>query len=174
MRTMIFMAILLSHTADTHAALVYEFVQQGTGDVIAYWELSSLPAGHEEVLSLTFTPIGETMFGLGETYAGEFDGWVQNKATDDGMGGLGDDEGNMILPSIFDLEDVPISSLAVGANETTMNLRYGNGAGEDRIWYSFDSPGSIIADGDWRLVGVPEPSTFVLAVLGLLMPWRRR
>lgn len=174
MRTLTLAVCLATLTTNVQASHVYEFIQEGTGDTLAYWELSSLPAGHEEVISLTFTPIGEAMFGLGEHYDGEFDGWVQDQAMDDGMGGLGNSGNHEIDPSIFDVEDAPISTLAIGANEATMNLRYGTDPGEDRIWYSFDSPGSIIADGDWRLVAVPEPHTLAILSTSVLICALRR
>lgn len=178
MRTAFIATSLLILAANAQAAHVYEFVQEGTNNTLAYWELSSLPAGYDEVVSLTFTSQGEAIFGLGEVYAGEFDHWANNTASDDGMGGLGDDEDNLFGALIFDQDDVPVSSLVTEPIGQRLYLGYMNDPGLDSIWYKYqdsaDGPGEMIAFGDWRKVNVPEPCTVSLLLLGLLTPWRRR
>lgn len=178
MRTAFFATCLMIFAADAKATHLYEFVQTGTNDTLAYWELSSLPAGYDEVVSLTFTPQGEAIFGLGEVYAGEFDHWANNTASDDGMGGLGDDEDNLFGAWTFDQDDVPVSSLVIDPIGQRLYLGYMNDPGLDSILYKYqdsaDGPGELMTYGDWRQVSVPEPSSVTLALLGMASACLRR
>ena len=53
------------------ASQLYNF--EATGTILATLELSNLPATESEILGLTFSPAGETRYGLGPVYLGNFD-----------------------------------------------------------------------------------------------------
>ena len=74
-------------SVSSQAQRFYDFIEGGTGDVLATLELSSIPATHTEVVELTFTPAGETLFGYSSPYTGIFDG-NDGPFVDDGTGGL--------------------------------------------------------------------------------------
>lgn len=73
--------------ANIRATSIYQFFQDGTGETLAFLEFSSLPATENELVSLTFTPAGDAIFGLGEAYDGVFDSSAKT-FVDDGNGHL--------------------------------------------------------------------------------------
>jgi hypothetical protein len=147
------------------AQLFYDFVQEGTGDVLATLELTTLPATHEEIAGMTFTPAGETLFGFVSPYAGEFDGTIL-PWDDDGAGGLAP-----ALPassSKIGDGDPPTSSWHPTLGTSEVIIIAGRDPGVDQIALlpEDDSDPLIFAVGDWRLV--PEPSALALFCLGSL------
>lgn len=175
-----FLALILSltclhFTAQTvRASLLYDFVQDGTGEVLATWELTSLPAGFEEVVGLTFTPAGDAIFGFGAVYAGEFDHYAASTARDDGAGGLSHSGLNPFGGWVFDEDNVPPTTKAADPLGPRLNLFYTDAAGQDRLRYTYTQPNGepaeIAAYGDWRLATVPEPTSLALVAFGSLAP----
>lgn len=150
-------------TSSCEAQLFYDFVHGGTGDVLATLELTALPATHEEIVGLTFTPAGETFFGYVSPYAGVFDS-TQEPWEDDGAGGLTAPSGGS---KIFDV-DPPASSLHPNGGTFRFSMGVAPDPGHDSFSVdpdSFSDP-EILTVGDWRLV--PEPSALLLFCLGAL------
>lgn len=180
MRTFILTVCLATYTANVQASHVYEFIQEGTGDTLARWELSSLPASYGDVVELLFTYSGEAIFGLGLEYNGEFDHVAASSAFDDGMGGLADDGNNNLFGGwIFDEDDAPISILTPNATTARTSLVYHNALGQDQIIYQHFTGNDyqdIIVYGDWKLASIPEPHTLAMLSVGgvLCALWRSR
>jgi|GEM_PF-3997796 len=65
--------ITSSFLHSANAQTEYQFERENSGEVLAILRLSSLPATHNEILSLSFTPAGEALYGFGPNYAGAFD-----------------------------------------------------------------------------------------------------
>lgn len=151
-------------SADAKAQLFYSFVEHESDQVLATLELSALPATHREVVGLTFTPVGETIFGFGPTYTGTFDGSDGEPAiTDDGDGGLAAGIGSVI----FDL-DAPDQTGDWRLDAIMDNL---NDDLRDVLDKYVSTPNSafppVRVTGNWRRV--PEPSSAVLFVgIGLM------
>jgi hypothetical protein len=145
--------------------LYYDFIQAGSGDVLATLELSGLPATHSEVVSLSFSQIGQNLFGYDTVYGGTF-GVTTAMFVADGIGGLqGTDPNNH--SQILDFNP-PDSILMSQFGTETVSLFATPAAGGDGFGISpangiIDIP--IVALGDWSLV-VPEPSTMSLVCFG--------
>lgn len=178
MRTFILTICLATYTANVQASHVYEFIQSGTGDTLAYWELANLPASYGDVVELLFTPNGESIFGLGLEYTGEFDHVAVSSAYDDGMGGLTDDGPPHLFGGwIFDQDDAPISDLTPSATSARMSLVYHSQPGIDQIvsqHYTDDEFQDVTVYGDWKLVSVPEPHTLAVLSIGAVLCALRR
>jgi len=148
---------LFAISADSEAQL-FDFVGDDSGEVLATLNLSSLPATHEDIVSLTFSPIGESIFGYASTFPGEFQDST-GRFADDGFGGLiGADaleNGEAILggfnPPASSLHPSGTARISLLANDQLSSL--------DAILVlplSSDDP-QIVSSGNWRLV--PEPSS---------------
>jgi hypothetical protein len=149
----------------TEAALLYDFEEEGTGTVLATLELASLPATHNQVLGLTFTPEGQAVFGYGPTYPGTFDFTVR-LFVDDGVGGLTCPDG---VGNAWINDDAPPAGLyEVLPNSAMFGLGTGfDPGGPDYMVLKMLSPwvgGSpyVIRPGWW--VVVPEPTCLALVV----------
>lgn len=161
LRTGLFAFCLLASAATADAAIIYEFQQDRTGDVLATMEFSALPATETEVVSLVFTPAGDAFFGLGESYDGTFDSSAKS-FVDDGTG---------ILVS---------SEPTWGANIEDTNPEEASTLIGDLAWVlvGTSNPGKPVdviylesADFQTRIFGVgsfvriPEPSAFALLTI---------
>ena len=94
---MMLIAVIGLETSPALASVAYDFVQDGSGSVLATLELSSLPARHTEVVGLTFTAAGNAIFGLGQgLYSGSFDATLDVFA-DDGLSGLAGTAGDAFI-----------------------------------------------------------------------------
>ena len=150
-------------SATSQAGLVFEFVQDGTGDVLVTLELTSLPATHSEVAGLTFTPAGEAIFGLGSVYGSTFDSTSAGQTVvSDGFGGLTSSGG---LTRIFDNSPPAGNSFTVTVDNITNG---GGGTPFDDLEY-FDSFGSLVT-AQGTFTAVPEPSSFLfMGLVGIAM-----
>lgn len=167
-------------TTTTHAEILYDFVQAGTGDTLARWRLAELPATQEDSLSIDFTAAGEAMFGLGPTYPEPLTHSVADIVRDDGAGGLGPQTDAMFgLPSLADF-DAPASTLVDAPAGARFYAGYRLAPGMDELLYTWQDsacgPGSLSVLGDWVRVPVPEPASVSLAGVALILasPRRRR
>jgi hypothetical protein len=141
------------------ANLVYNFEEDGTGNVLATMELSSLPATHSEVVILEFSMDGEAIFGVLGLYSGTFD-TTDDAFIADGADGLAG-SGAGTISSIFDFDPAIVDAVFFELNAS------GN-VGEDRINVNFGPDSDpIFALGDWRRTAVPEPTSTALIVMGL-------
>lgn len=148
----------------SRAELSYDFVQDGTGDVLATLELSKLPATHNELNGLTFTPTGEALFGYTSPYTGSFTSST-NLFSDDGMGRLVGQPANA-----FFRDDSPIESTHQISGTFRVDLFIHAMVGElssiDVIPSSLSDP-FIYALGRWQSVPTtPLPCTPINALLG--------
>lgn len=161
---------LLALTSSSRASTIYEFHQDGTGDVLATLELSALPATESEVVSLAFTPAGDAIFGLGELYDGTFDSSAKS-FVDDGSGLLVSSEpdwGANIEDTTPEETSSVIGDLAwviLGTSDPGQHVDviYLEGA-------NFDT--RVFANGSF--LQVPEPSTCGLLTLALTAAGLRR
>jgi hypothetical protein len=146
----IFLAAAILPSSVTTAQHLYNFVDQPSGNVMAVLELSALPALHTDFVSLTFSPIGESFFGLGTTYSGQFDqtGGSNYPVVEVTPGNLGcacdfGEDG-----TDFADWDPPIGEV--------MLLGFANPIDLDIIGYDGDEfDGGVVASGNW--IAVPEP-----------------
>lgn len=154
--------MLVIMAGNSEAQLQYNFEQQGTGIVLATLELSSLPATHTEVVELTFSSTGQSIFGYPAIFPGTFELTFMT-IVEDGIGGLGELEG----AELWDF-DAPRPSTHPMGGTSLVNLQFWSTVGFDSIDVTDDRPGFIDYDigvnGDWRLV--PEPSSFAMCLLG--------
>ena len=150
---------LLCNRAD--ATLFYNLEEDGTGTVLATLHLAGLPADHTDVLGLTFTPAGESIFGFGPIYPGTFDDTSGHPSPppaqiiDDGLGGLGAFDNNFLFISDSDPPPSTVSSL------TRFSIVAHEIPGSDALF--IDADPDILAFGDWRVVPEPTTSALVLA-----------
>lgn len=156
---------------DASAQLLYDFLEDGTGTLLATLELSSLPATHEEVVALTFTPQGEVILGFGPTYDGGFD-VTSGSFVADGAGGL---TGSVDGSSIFDF--TPEQSILLPNGTFLFRLDANPPGSPLDFMTAFPEIGignPIGASGNWRLV--PEPSLTGLCLIAVLfgVPTTRR
>jgi hypothetical protein len=152
----------LCNTAE--ATLLYNFEQEGTGTVLATLELDFLPASHSQVVSLSLSTEGTSIFSFFTPYAGSFDTSV-GAFIADGLGGL-EGSGDSAIATLVDNDPEIIDAVAftLAADD---NIR------RDQIEIYFGPDSSPISEfGDW--VGVPEPTTLTLAALTLCLITTRR
>lgn len=181
--------VLLSAPASvTEAALVYEFIQTETNDLIATIELTSLPAQHTEIGSLTFEPTGTTLFGYSGLYRGAFDrtgttvGGQFPFVGDDGSGGLAmtpRGTGRVWFADQVNPQDSPLHT-ALGTKELFLYFGEGQSSSDEILLVPeipFVDP-RISVQGNWIAVtAVPEPSSTVFliasAAVALIVSRRR-
>jgi len=160
-RILVMCVAVVTMSANSHAQLFYDFIQAGTGDVLATLELSSLPATHTEVVGLNFTPTGEAFLGYPSPYGGVFTSTL-NSFMSDGSGGL---DGQS---SILDFS--PSDSLLHPESGTiSVSLTVQSIPGADSIGMvplDIWSDPIKFAAGDWRLV--PEPGSLSLILTAVL------
>ncbi|MEM6554022.1 MAG: hypothetical protein AAF750_18045, partial [Planctomycetota bacterium] len=95
------------------SAQVYEFVERGSGDVLAFLEFSNLPTNDAaDILGLTFSPEGQAEFGYGPDTAITFDTIVGQGVQDNGDGNLGTVSTLSLLAIEIVSNNAPTSSLA--------------------------------------------------------------
>ena len=148
-------------SASSHAQVLYDFINDGTGEVLARLELAMLPATKTIEKELTFTPRGEAIFGLGPLYLGSFDtqSGPGRAVIDDGAGGLVGDMGFVTWTD----DDPPYASVPpIGEPALLFRLEFSDDTNTllDSIVLE-DVAGSLTERaGEWRLV--PEPSGFAI------------
>lgn len=142
--------------------MFYNFVEEDSGNILATLELTSLPATHEEVAGLTFTPAGEAVFGLGSTYGGTFDEMAPASWTFVGSEQFG------LIPSgcgfacaMLD-NDPPPSTIVADVEYVAVGFIVLTGQAVIRM----NDMNPVNAFGLWQ--AVPEPSTAFLLILSLV------
>ena len=153
---------------------LYQFEQEGTGEVLATLELASLPATQlSDLLSFRFTDAGDAVFAIGTNDFGpEFD-FFGSSASGDGAGGL-------VGPAFISLDEPPIPSDLTNYPEfllsNTLQIRIGAPGSFDLLEYRYDDSNFQIrilsVDGNW--IQVPEPSALALFCVGAIVTLRRR
>ena len=147
---------LLVTSAHCQAQELYNFVQAGTGDVLATLDLTVVPATHTDVAGLTFSTKGEGIFGLGATYSGTFDLTSESTVSETLPSNLGCT--SCIRNSFID-SDPPMGF-------DTFALWFDNDLGEDAIFLN-TGVGVVRDFGDW--IAVPEPATSTMSVFALVL-----
>jgi hypothetical protein len=174
-RNILFAIVSIHFWAVAAAATDYDFIQTGTGDLLATLSTNGAdPFDDADFTGLTFSSDGSTLFGFGSgLYLGTFDS-TTSLFTSDGIGGL------TTTTTGTTATDVAPPALPANGLGTAFSLELfaDTAAGSDSITVSFedDTPDAIIATGDWLAVGVPEPSALVLATWSIvaMAGWRRR
>ena len=147
--------------------LFYDFVQGDGGAVLATLELPGLPATHDDVVSLTFTPEGMGIFGLGSPYMGAFEltNPVESEVVEKSPGLLG------CTGCTTDTQFID-STPPIGFE---FILQFSNQDNGSEIRFSTDDTAQLVnAFGEWQLI--PEPSSLLLwalASMGMLVSRRR-
>jgi hypothetical protein len=161
------------------ADITYNFVEAGSSEVVAVFELDVLPAFGSDILSISFTEYGNSLFGFGPSYNNDF-GPTGIALVDDGAGGL-QGSNNLNGGQMGDSTPPPSSLEVTSSNGTRIFLiEPTDTIGQDRLAFISTGRGvngseiRIRSDGDFRLVAVPEPSSLiVLGILGGLLSIRR-
>ena len=180
-------------SAAVSRAAEYDFVQDGTGVVLATLTTDTpTPFNHMNVVSLDFTIEGDAIFGFGiGEYSGTFD--FTNAAGEffvsDGSGGLagqGVDPWTQFVdadPPSTIFNPVPVTPrFVIQANVLPSFFTVGGFLGYDDAGilpqeFVIVEGGFWVTSSDSEPLGTPEPTTFTLALLGLLiltMTGRRR
>lgn len=153
--------LLLASSASANN-LFYDFIAADTGEVVATFEFTSLPASPTEIVSLTFSPAGQAIAGFGQTYSGvnDFQLLNSNLILDDGSQGLAGDA--------YITDYLPPTS-AVFPTVSDVSFHFVAAPGLDRFMIARTIVGNLNLSlyGDWKLQ-VPEPSAMVLSVLSLI------
>lgn len=174
--THVLVAVVLIYSESAIAipaptTLLYQFERAGKGDVLAVLELYWLPATEAEVVKLTFTPQGQTLFGYEATYEGFFSTSF-GEFIDDGIGGLMGNENDTANAVITD-HSPPFSSLHTFGT-SRVSLFATDTAAQDEIIVDYFDPSDpyLFAKGDWR--SIPEPTTLILFMLANATLFLRR
>ena len=113
------------------AVVFYDFVEaSATSPVLATLKLVSLPATHEEVVRLAFTPEGMTRFGLTLLIGSDFDyisGTALSSVVDDGMGRLEPGPFNFGSVTIDDEDPILVPITFPDQELTHFQMRFGRG-----------------------------------------------
>lgn len=159
MRFLLLLALAGTANAST---LSYDFYEAHSNQAIGRLELARLPAKHTEVVSLTFTPAGEEMFGFGPVYLGGFDVSFGGGLLDDGAGGLTADS---CCSPIADFTPPP------PAEEFVLGVFFNDGAPEDDFMRAVlnNQPRPVLALGEWRIIPEPGGLALLLAFAGICL-----
>lgn len=156
-------------------------------NVLATLVLDKLPATYEDIQQLTFSDLGQSIFGFGPIYTGAFDSMTSANfpqfIAEPPHGLAGIDADGVFSISARDFVEIPFSDLAeivsmiefdVGASSVagpsdTLTMRFLNATGETPVVQKF---------GTWvRTSVVPEPcsqSLLILACAATLLLLRTR
>ena len=168
----ILVCMLISALATkANAQLEFEFVQEGSNDILALLFLIDLPVNDAAMVSgLALTESGNSIYGIGTQELSPF--LLEGTIADDGDGGLGND--NAAVATILTvLEDTTM--LQFQENFPILNLSYSTAIADQgldslNIVGVYDD-GSLNGEffggtsiGQWRAVAVPEPIGFLTGV----------
>lgn len=155
-------------------SLVYEFVDVDGGNVVlATLDFEQLPGDHSDVVSLSFTDVGNELFGLGLRYEGVFDRMGQDTVgfSDDTLGGLIGT--NFFMSNNSDMHDdnPPPTSLsdAIATNRLTLHARSIIDFPSDEIELSYTSSTGVerVVSRRGLWLAVPEPHTGLLLLIAM-------
>lgn len=162
--------VIVALSADAEATYFYDFEEAGTGDVLATLELSNLPATFRDFNTLTFTPEGEAIFGLGPIYQGSIEwqaGGLGSVVSSDNAGGLiADSEFGVAWFDLFPpYAAVPPDGSPPGYFAIQFGVR-NVGSSRDGLGIFDSNFLGIFIDGTFRIV--PEPTSIYLSGLAFL------
>lgn len=153
----LYMAIV---PASCQAKLLYDFVEDSTGDILATMELFQIPATVNDFMELTFSPTGDAKFGFGPQYLGAFDSSLGpgSAVISDGVGGLVGDGG---FVSWID-DDPPPSDLGL-TSSFSVEFHTIDFIPKVKLEVVVAESVPIAVEGHW-LAAVPEPASSVLLI----------
>ena len=155
--------LALAVVASARGQFIYDFARDPDQAILATLEFSEMPANHSDVVSLTFSPLGEEVLGFGPVYQGIFDR-SDGLFVEDAIGGLAADENDEGAPvaKLLD-DDPPNSSNPLWQPTTTLEVV----ASSDLL--RVGSAGrTFLITGRWQRP-VPEPDSQLPCILGLLL-----
>lgn len=177
-------AISIAATSTcAHAQFLYDFHSNAEGNpVLATLEISSFPARHPQIVSLSFTPEGDGIFGFGSMYDGTFS---------DSFGLFDDDQNNGLngqdAEFLSDTASVSAGGLLGLGEESSLlpisvsdpSLTLGFGAADFiRVGYR-DMGGpvqEIVESGRWlrTFSSVPEPAPSISMLIVCCLAFRKQ
>ena len=160
-------------SAPAQATLIYNFVQNGTGDILSTLELNDpAPYDHNDVVDLSFTTKGDALFGLGVgTFGIPFTATLNGLIATDAGGSLISSTGGIVFIRTGRSDFVPGPGPNTGDDLTLLFLGSANNS-EISLSIDFNAGGTPQANGEWTVI--PEPASLLLLVLGGLALMRRR
>ncbi len=164
-----FLAISLFGGTNANAALIYEFTDSRSSDVLALMTLDTNVGDltHLNITSFTFTAAGDAIFNLAAfgDFATRFEDTANGVFIDDGTGTLFN-PGNALV-----FIETPFADLGVyGPGQDGLGLFFMIGGGASIQFFTRDNvtPSYIDRSGEWTRVGtVNEPSIAALLLLVL-------
>ena len=170
--------IFFVQSTNCLASSIFDLVQEGTGDVLATLELSSVPASSaSDIVGLSFSAEGNAIFGFGVgAYPGTLDSVLGGPVSASPTGILRGPVVNAV-PNIID-SNPPPSSTAPGYVTPELVLRFQNADltanSISMIYRDLNFLGNfVLARGVWQSP-IPEPTTCTLTLMGICLAMTRR
>ena len=155
--------LALAVVASARGQFIYNFARDPDQAVLATLEFSEMPANHSDVVSLTFSPLGEEVLGFGPVYQGIFDR-SDGLFVEDAIGGLAGEESDEGAPiAVLRDDDPPQSSNPLLQPTVGFEMSASNDLLRVR-----NATNIVLITGRWQRP-VSEPDSQLPCILGLLL-----